>query len=301
MATPPNPMMAQAQQIMQSPMASAVPQADPVAALANHPVIQALVKALSSGAQGFGWTAMYPQEREQRTGMEQQKAETMARLAQTGAYQQGELATRQQMADTAQQRAEAYGEDVKSKAEARETGNLIKQQMANLATEKNAWQKEAAEGRLQAAKQRITNQAQQFEQTFQIRSKQVGIEQAKLELAQQGMEIKKGFLDLAGTAIQQKGTAEGLQTIQQLQSIEYEHPILSQIFGLGDVKQRATEAQGAGIPGTTPPATAAPATTAPAAAPTAKQGTSSGGTKPAYRKGNQWFDATTHQPISAPH
>lgn len=254
----PNVLMQQAQQSLQNPAASAVPQANPIEGM--HPVVQAIIKALSSGTQGYGWTAMPPQERESRTGMEQQKADTLARLAQTGAYQQGELAYRGQMADTAEERAKTQAEDVQSKKEARETGNKIKQQQADLATEKNAWQKDAAEGRLAAAKTRISNQASQFEQTFQLRAKQVGIEQAKLELAQQGMDIKKGFLDLAGLAVQQRGTAEGLSTIQQIQGIEYEHPILSQLFGLDDVKGRVSSAQSAGVPGTSP---AAPQVAAP--------------------------------------
>jgi len=260
MATPPNPLMQQAQQSLQNPAAQAAPEVSPIEGIANHTIVQGLLKILSSGAQSYGWTAMSPQERESRTQMEQQKAETLSRMAQTGAYQQGELAYRGQMADTAEARAKTAEEDVKSKSEARETSNKIKQQQADLATAKNEWQKDAAAGRLQAAKQRISNQAAQFEQTFQLRAKQVGIEQAKLELAQQGMDIKKGFLDLAGTAVQQRGTAEGLSTIQQLQSIEFEHPVLSQIFGLDDVKGRVANAQSAGVPGTSPvaPQTAAP-------------------------------------------
>jgi hypothetical protein len=263
MSTPPNPLMEQAQQSLQNPAAQAAPQANPIDALAKHPLIQAIVKAASTGAQSYGWTAMPPQERESRTGMEQQKADTLARLAQTGAYQQGELAYRGDLAKTAQQRADTQEEDVKSKTEARDTSNAIKKQALQLATEKNAWQKDLAQGRLGAVKDRISNQASQFEKTFQLRAQQVGIEQAKLELAQQGMDIKKGYLDLAGTAVQQKGTAEGLQTIQQLQSIEYEHPVLSQIFGLDDVKSRVASAQSAGVPGTAPPAGAPPAAATP--------------------------------------
>jgi hypothetical protein len=263
-------MMGQATQAMNNPIAQPAPspggQIDP----GIHPVIAKIIQALAGGAQAYGWTGQSPQERVERTQMQQQKAETLARMAQTGAYQQGELGIRQQMADTAGQRAGTQAEDVKSKSEARDTANQIKQQMADLASEKNEWQKDMSAGRLTQAKQRISNQAAQFEQTFQLRAKQVGIEQAKLELAQQGMGIKQGFLDLAGVAVQQKGTAEGLQTIQAIQNLAFEHPILSQAFGLDDVTKRVSSAQGAGIPGTSPGAPpAAGGPTAPLTAPPA--------------------------------
>lgn len=268
MSTPPNPiqaMMDASQTSLQNPMASTVPQGGGVIDPAQHPVIAAIIKALSSGAGAYGWTSMPPQQRLEAQNLEQQKAETMARLAQTGAYQQGELETRRQQADTAEDRAKSYQQSVESQAAARETANQIKQQMADLAQEKNSWQKEMAQGRLDQAKQRISNQAAQFEKTFRLRAQQVGIEQAKLELAEQGMGIKQGFLDLAKTALSQKGTAEGLNTITKLQGLAYEHPILSQIFGLDDVTKAVGEAQGAGIPGVG--TQAAPTVAAPTTAP----------------------------------
>lgn len=273
MSLPPDPtqaLMQQAQTSMQNPMAQAVPQGGGVIDPSVHPIIAKIIEALSGGAKAYGWTAMPPAERLERTQMEQQKAETMARLAQTGAYQQGELETRRQQADTAADRAKTYAESEQSKAESRDTQNQIKQQMADLATEKNAWMKELASGRLDAAKTRISNQAAQFEKTFQLRAKQVGIEQAKLELAQQGMGIKQGFLDLANTALSQKGTAQGLDTITKLQGLAFEHPVLSQVFGLDDVTKAVSESRGAGMPGVSlggAPTTGAP--TAPLPAPPA--------------------------------
>lgn len=262
-------MMGMAQQSLQNPAASSVPQPQGLIDSSVHPVVAAIIKALSGAAGSYGWTSMPPQQRLEAQQMEQQKAETMARMAQTGAYQQGELETRRQQADTAETRAKSYEESVKSQAESRETANKIKQQMADLAQEKSDWQKDMAQGRLDQAKTRISNQAKQFEQTFKLRAQQVGIEQAKLELAEQSMGIKQGFLDLAKTALSQKGTAEGLNTITKLQGLAYEHPILSQVFGLDDVTKAVTESQGAGIPGVgtnTPPITGAP-TTAPVQTP----------------------------------
>lgn len=264
-ANPIAAMMNASQQTMQNPMASSVPQGGGAIDPTQHPIIGALIKLLSGGAGAYGWTSMPPQQRMEAQQMEQQKAETMARLAQTGAYQQGELAYRGEMADTAKSRAATAEEDVKRKTEQGETALQIKQQMADLAQEKSNWQKDMAQGRLDQAKTRISNQAAQFERTFQLRAKQVGIEQAKLELAEQGMGIKQGFLDLAKTALSQKGTAEGLNTITKLQGLAYEHPILSQVFGLDDVTKAVSESQGAGIPGVGAQAT--PTISAPVTAP----------------------------------
>ena len=256
--------MGQAQQSLNSPAAQTVPQPQGLIDPSQHPIVGALIKLLSGAAQSYGWTSMPPQQRLEAQSLEQQKAETMARMAQTGAYEQGQIGVRQQLADTAADRAKSYSEDVQSKEEARKTSNEIRQQSVNLAQEKNNWQKDLAQGRLDQAKTRISNQAQQFEKTFQLRAKQVGIEQAKLELSEQGMGIKQGFLDLAKTALSQKGTTEGVQAIQKLQGLQFEHPILSQMFGLDDVSSMVGESKGAGLPGV---GGAAPAVGAPAPLP----------------------------------
>ena len=263
----PNPiagMMGQAQTSLQNPMASPVPQPQGAIDSGTHPVIAAIIKALAGGAGAYGWTSMPPQQRLEAQNLEAQKAETMARLAQTGAYQQGELAYRGQMADTAAAREKDYASDVQRKKEQGETALQIKQQMADLQQEKSNWQKDMAQGRLDQAKTKISNQAAQFEKTFKLRAQQVGIEQAKLELTEQGIGIKQGFLDLAKTALSQKGTAEGLNTITKLQGLAFEHPILAQVFGLDDVTKAVSEAGGAGIPGT---GGAAPTVGAPTSAP----------------------------------
>jgi hypothetical protein len=252
---PPDPtqdMMSQAQQSMDNPMAQAVPSMGGLQGLAQHPVVQQLIQGIAKAAQGYGWTGSSPQERLERTQMEQQKAETMARMAQTGAYQSGELANRQAMTTIAGQNADTKAKNEASQEQQRKTMADIAQQKQDLATEANEWKKDLAAGRLSQAKQRLDNQASQFEQTIKIRAQQVGIEQAKLELAQTGMGIKQGFLDLANTALSQKGTAEGLQAIQQIQNLSFEHPILGQLFGLDDVAKRVSDAASAGVPGTAP-------------------------------------------------
>lgn len=250
--SPTGPLMNMAQQTLQNPAASAVPSPQGGVDAGVHPVVAGLIKLLANAAQSYGWTSMPPQQRMEAQNMESQKAETMARLAQTGAYQQGELETRRALADTADERAKTYAKNVESEAESRKVQNAIKQQALTLATDKNEWQKEMASGRLDQAKTRISNQAKQFEQSFKLRAQQVGIEQAKLELAEQGMGIKQGFLELAKTALNQKGTTEGVNTITKLQSLAFEHPILSQVFGLDDVSSIVGESRGSGMPGVSP-------------------------------------------------
>lgn len=81
MATPQNPLMQQAAGMFANPNAAAIPPApqgviDPM----QHPVIKAIIQALSQGAQNYSMTAMDPRERMQRQEMDAQKAEAMARL-----------------------------------------------------------------------------------------------------------------------------------------------------------------------------------------------------------------------------
>jgi hypothetical protein len=139
MGTPTNPMMQQAMGMMSNPAGQTIPtpqqpQGGP------HPVIQAIIRALSSGLQGAGYGAMPAQQQVESQQLAAQKAEAMARLAgqqqqlglegrrvgieqqratteakgveQTGAYQRGELeqsgkrtAIEQQRADIERQRA----------------------------------------------------------------------------------------------------------------------------------------------------------------------------------------------------
>jgi len=64
-------------------------------------VLGKIIGALAQGAGAYGWAGMTGQEREQRTAMEQQKAEAMARIA----GQQQQLGLEQQRVGIEQQRA----------------------------------------------------------------------------------------------------------------------------------------------------------------------------------------------------
>src|SRR5271163_1119221 len=148
-------LMQQAQQSLSNPMAQSVPQGGGLAGLANHPVVQAIIKAISSGAGAYGWTSTPPEQRLQAQQLEQQKAETMARLAQTSAYQQGELGYRRDLAAVAQQNADTKTKNEASQEEQRKTMADIAKQKQSLADDRNEWQKDLSAGRLDAAKQRM--------------------------------------------------------------------------------------------------------------------------------------------------
>lgn len=227
-----------------------------------HPAIAKVIQTLANSAGAFGWTAMPPQEREARTQMEQQKAETMARLAQAGVAQEQTALWRGEQAETARQRAEAYQRNVESQAEARKTQAQIAQDRLDVQRDMVAVRKAATEGRLQVAHQQLEQRASQFEQTFQLRAKQVGIEQAKLELMEQGNLIKQGFLDVARGALSQRGTVEADQVNAKLQEFQREHWIASSVFGFPDITELTSQSRSAGIPGVPVPATG----TAPGAA-----------------------------------
>lgn len=271
MSTPQNPMMQQAMGMMSNPNAQAVPPAQPgVIDPTQHPIIGAIIKALASGMQGFSQTSMDPRERMQRQEMDAQKAEAMGRLAETQAMREQTGQWREEQAATARDRAGTYGEDVESKKQARETSAQIQQSKLDLAKSANEWKQAMAQGRLDVAHQQLTQKAQQFEDMMKIRVKQVGIEQAKLELMDQATQIKAGFLDLGKTALAQRGTTQGADIAMKLSGLSFEHPILSQLIGLDDVSGLVGQGKGAGIPGvggTPAPTTGQP--TAPISAPPA--------------------------------
>jgi hypothetical protein len=259
-------LMGQAQQGMSNPMGQPVPpQGQGLAGLAQHPIVQALLKGLAQAAQGYGWTAMQPQERLERTQMQQNKADTLARLAETGAYQQGSLDIRQQGADTNKQKA-ATGEEKAQTAAAGEASladyrNFEKQNAQDklaLATDANQWKQDMAAGRLKNAQELIDQKATQFDQKIALAQKQFGLNETKVALEGEGMQIKQGMLDLARTALSQRGTVEGAQAMSKIQQFKIEHPFMSQFVDMSDLDQLVGASGGAGLPGVTPtPAQAA--------------------------------------------
>jgi len=245
-------LMGQSQQALNAPMGQPVPAANPIAGLAQHPIVQALIKGIGQMAQGYGWTAMMPQEREERTQMQQQKAESLARLAETGAYQEGMLGIRGQQANTQQQRAESYGQNVESQADYRKAQEQNMQDRTQILQDANDWKKEMAAGRLDKAQQMIDQKATQFEQKLALQNKQFGLDKTKVELSGEGLAIKQGMLDLAKTALAQRGTVEGAQAMSKIQQFKIEHPIMSQFMDMSDLDQLIGSSGGAGVPGVAP-------------------------------------------------
>jgi hypothetical protein len=267
MSSPSNPMagfdpaalMQQSQQTLQSPMAQTTPQGGGSIDPTQHPVIAALIKALSGGMQSYGWSAMQPDERLQRQALEQKKAETLGSLASTSAYREGELANRATLADVAQQNAFTRAKAQQSEADNLKFNQELNTRKLSLAQDQNDWKKDIASGNLANAHARIDQRASQFEQMFQLRAKQVGIEQAKLELGEEANQIRAGMVDVARQSLSQRGTMEGAQLQEKVGSWDKEHWILSSLFGgLGDISSMNQNTANAPTPGVAPMAPTPP-------------------------------------------
>jgi len=241
-------LLRQAMSSLQSPNFSPTPSGGGVIDPSVHPTLAKIISTIAQGAQSFGWPAMTDQERTERTQLSQQKAETMARLAQAGVGMEQTALWRGEQAETARQRAATAEENVQRQKERDKAMGEIAQSRVDVQREMVEVRKAIGEGRLDVAHQQLTQRASQFEQLFKLRAQQVGIEQAKLELMEQGNMIKQGFLAVAQGALSQRGTVEGAGLAQKLQTLQLEHPILSQIIGLDDVSGLVNESRGAGIP-----------------------------------------------------
>lgn len=290
-----NPMiqnlMGQAQQSMNAPMGQAVPQRAGLIDALKHPLVAALIKGLANAAQSFGWTAMQPSERLERTQLQQQKGEALSRLALTGAEYEGNLGVRQQNANTNEQKADTGAKAQSSLADYRNFQKQNQQDKLQLAQDANQWKQEMAAGRLDKAQQLIDQKATQFEQKIALAQKQFGLDETKVELMGEGLGIKQGMLDLARTALSQKGTVEGAQTSAKLQQFKIEHPILSQFMDMSDLDQLVGGAGTAGIPGVAPtqaPVVSQPSTTSNVGPPTNKAQAKN----PNKASGKQWNAVT---------
>lgn len=257
------PLMQLAQQSMQGPMNQPVPQMGGQIDPMQHPIVAGIIRALASAAQTAGWTGMMPQERMERQQMQQQKAETLANLASTQAYREGMLGYR-----GGELGVQQGGLGVKQEEAGIKQGQLglaqqkegfeenLKNAQLSLAQDANQWKKDLASGNLALAQQRIFNQADQFEQRLQqvkdLQSRGLDIRAYQAAIAQQMIPIREGMLQLGQTTLAQRGTVAGIQAETKLQQFSLEHPILTSMFGLGDLTQMAGQAQQAPMPGVGP-------------------------------------------------
>lgn len=243
-------MMQAAQQAMNNPAAQPVPTFQGGNLGANHPNLANIINALSQGASAYGWTAMAPPERLERQKMELEKAQAMSQLAANQQYREGELEYRNKMAETAQQNAETRQAAEESQAKYREDTMKWRQDQLDTMKAVNQAKIAISQGRLDVAQKTLDQKASQFEQKFGLAMKQYGLDQAKVGLEAEGLQIKNAMVDVARTALNQRGTLEGAQAITKLQQMQLDHPILSSIFGLDDISDMVRQSQSAPIPGT---------------------------------------------------
>lgn len=269
-------LMQQAQTSLQNPLAQPVPQPQGGIDQGVHPVIAAIIKALSGGAQSYGWTGIPPEQRIQRQHMEQQKAETMARMAQTGAYQEGELGIRRDLATTAGRNADTKAGELSRKQSWDEFKQSMQKQQEEDKVEHNKAIEALAQGRIDEASRHNDTYLQSVKNHYQAAEQNVGLGYGKLAVQQDLANILRYRSQLEATTVQQRGTENGVKAQLELSKMESDH-WLQGLLGSGGMPsaqqsvQQALPMPGAaqpnpsqGIPGVSPggaPATGSPPTT----------------------------------------
>ena len=212
MTTQPNPLIQQAATMFQNPNAAAVPPASPgVIDPTQHPVIKAIIQALSTAAQGYSQTAMDPRERMQRQEMDAQKAEALARLGLS-----------QQQLGLEGQRVGLEGERVgieRGRAEQEktfQTGQLAE------SGKRTGIEQQRADQEKEAKDRELTMQEDKFKQEYGIgglRSREVATQESAAKTAQgrlaaevQMNKIIKDRDDAEAAYRQGSLRAQGLQT-----------------------------------------------------------------------------------------
>jgi hypothetical protein len=214
-------MMGQAQGAMSNPMGQAVPQGGGLIDVLKHPLVGAIVKALAQAAQSYGWTAMQPSERLERTQLNQQKAETLARLGETGAYQGASLDIREQGIGVQKQRADTAEEKNKILQDHYNAMEELSQEKNDITREKNDVDQAFKEGRLDQIDRMIQQKADHFtarmEQNKDLALKSLGIRST-------ANDIRKYYVDtlnqLRTTALQQNNQEIALRAEQGLGKLE---------------------------------------------------------------------------------
>jgi len=227
--------MGQSQQALSNPMGQAVPQGGGglIDAL-KHPLVGAIVKALAQAAQSYGWTAMQPSERLERTQLNQQKAETMGRLAETGAsienintYREGSLGVQKQRADTAEEKNKILQSHY-------DTMEDIAQQKTDIEQQKADVDQAFKEGRLDQIDQKIQQQADQFTAKMQ-QNKDLAMK--SMAIRSGANDIRKYYVDtlnqLRTTALQQNNQKIALSAQQGLGKLESTNWLQTAIGGTG--------------------------------------------------------------------
>lgn len=248
----PNPaigqMMQQSQASMNNPMAQAVPQGNPLAGMAQHPLIQGLLRALSTAAQSYGWTAMQPGERLERTQMEQQKAEALAKQA-----------AQQQQLGYEGQRVGYEGQDVQTRKAAQiaqqryQEGELgvrqgelgVRQGELGVSQQRATTDQQRADQEHQVALQRLDNEAKTLEENIRAHKAEEKIGGGRLSIEQKANDIASRRLDIEAKHYEDTLSLQGKQFDRQLAEDERktlhasldgyykEHPWMATLTGTG--------------------------------------------------------------------
>jgi len=284
-------LLGQSQQAMNAPMGQPVPQGGgPINAL-QHPLVAGITKAIANAAQSYGWTAMMPQERLERTQLQQQKAEALSRLGLAGTEAEMNFGIRQQLANQGEEkvgilqqrantaeemakvqkeRADAYDRAVNARADYDKTALQIRQQLG--------------QGRIDEAYKALAEKADDFtrklEQDRDIAKQNIGIKQTHQNTYQQYVEM---LGQIRTAAVQQNNTRIAEQAQQKLAEIQSKNWV-QDLFGMAGPATATGAAQAVGMPQGLPSIAQPPSTTPNVTRPTNKGQAKAGPPKP----GGNW-------------
>jgi hypothetical protein len=240
MTTSPNPLMTQATSMMGNPASQTIPGA-PQPQTGQHPVIQAIIKALASGLQGAGYGAMPAQQQMESQQLAAQKAEAMARLG----FQQQQLGLEGQRVGIERQRAGTEAESV------RQTGEYQRGELAESAKrtkieeKRSAIEQQRANQEHEAQLNAHNDRASQLEEETRFHKQQGTLEGQRNALAQQANVLAQNRIDMEKDHYEKTLQLQGKQYTRQLAEDERKqlhtsldeyykaHPILTDLSGTG--------------------------------------------------------------------
>jgi hypothetical protein len=254
---------------MQNPSSNTIPQApQQIPPGADHPMLRHVLQALGAFGQGFGYGAGTPAQQANNQEIEAKKAETMANLASTQAWHEGQLGLGQQKVGVAEQRALTAEQAVQNAQRRIDAYKELGEKRNNILQAKSEWEHEIAQGNLDNAISKVAQQYNEFQQGLAQKKDLFTTDMDYKNLAlESGNYFKSAAQDIMRTALAQGGTAKAAEVMQKAAGTGLEHYMQEIIGNVPSGQNIMQQAQGSGMPGVASPA-GAPGTPSPQAPPT---------------------------------
>lgn len=257
-------MLQQAMARMANPASNTIPQPPQMAPPgASHPLLRNIMSALGTGLQNFGYGAGTGAQQANNQEIEAKKAETMANLASTQAWHEGQLGLGQQKVGVAEQRAQTAEQAVQNAQRRIDAYKELGQKRNDILQAKSEWEKDIATGNLDNATNKVAQQYQEFQQGLQQKKDLFTTDMDYKNLAlESGNYFKQAAQDIMKTALAQGGTAKAAEVMQKAAGTGLEHYMQDFLGSVPSGQNIMQQAQGSGMPGVAPPA-GAPGTPSP--------------------------------------